>query len=152
MQYHGAKKRSSKNVCTLFAFLSFLLLLPILLLFFLGLDHGEDIHHVAFVVPEPDHDLIALDGLPDLLVSRAGAAPALVLNEGGGRFRGDPRSDGALAGISGDARFLDFDNDGWLDLVGSGPDGPRLLHNDGSGRFVDRSAEILSPDLAAARP
>ncbi|MDP9324160.1 MAG: FG-GAP-like repeat-containing protein, partial [Acidobacteriota bacterium] len=45
------------------------------------------------------------------------------------------------------AQFVDYDNDGWLDLVvagepivhGSASPGVFLLHNDGRGRFEDRS-------------
>jgi hypothetical protein len=47
-----------------------------------------------------------------------------------------------------DVRFVDYDNDGWLDLVATGTPsttggrdvrGVVLLHNDGSGAFSDRS-------------
>jgi len=50
----------------------------------------------------------------------------------------------------GDATFVDYDNDGWLDLVvagtpaASGGRGVFLFHNDGGGKFIDRS-DILPP-------
>jgi Flp pilus assembly protein TadD len=40
------------------------------------------------------------------------------------------------------ATFFDYDNDGWLDLLVTGPSGMSLYHNDGQGRFQDRS-ELL---------
>ena len=57
------------------------------------------------------------DGLPDLLVTEYGAT-RLFQNGGGGRFREITRE----AGIdnprwAGPASFIDFDRDGWLDLV-----------------------------------
>jgi len=42
--------------------------------------------------------------------------------------------------------FFDYDNDGWLDLIVAGPHGASLFHNDGTGRFADRS-ELLPPAL-----
>ena len=72
------------------------------------------------------------DGFLDLF-----AGGALYLNDGAGGFtRG--QQVGALDAL--DATFFDFDNDGWLDLIAAGPHGLVLLHNDGKGRFTDRSA------------
>ena len=98
------------------------------------------------------------DGLIDLFVAGAnGGGPALWLNKGDGTFTRDHRSDAALRAIrtkgvtSWTAAFVDYDNDGWLDLVvgTAGSDaasqGVYLLRNDGSGRFVDRSSII--PDV-----
>ncbi|HEV8218441.1 MAG TPA: FG-GAP-like repeat-containing protein, partial [Gemmatimonadaceae bacterium] len=80
----------------------------------------------------------------------------LWLNDGTGKFRRDSRSDDVLKGLAGvEARsvtFADFDNDGWLDLIiaGAAPSGGvRLLRNDGTGRFVDRSS-ILPPTAQSA--
>ena len=78
-------------------------------------------------------------------------------NRGDGTFARDKRSDEALAvakGLRGrDAHFLDYDNDGYVDLllVGS-PDavdgrGVRLYRNDGTGRFTDVS-NILPSSLS----
>ncbi|MFL5510786.1 MAG: FG-GAP-like repeat-containing protein [Gemmatimonadaceae bacterium] len=92
------------------------------------------------------------DGFLDLFT--AGAQAALWLGRGNGTFTRDARSTGAvqrIAGISPSAaRFLDYDNDGWLDLlvIGNSAAGARqssgifLFRNDRSGRFIDRSTVI----------
>ena len=92
------------------------------------------------------------DGFLDIVVARVnGDEPALWLNKGDGTFMRDSRSAGVLrrlrsvAGMV--AEFVDYDNDGWLDLVvagkpvvhGTASPGVFLLHNDGRGRFEDRS-------------
>lgn len=95
------------------------------------------------------------DGLLDLFVaSTKGGAAALWLNKGDGTFTPDRRSAaalqplGAAAGLA--AEFLDYDNDGWLDLVVVGrpvaarQPGTFLFHNEGNGTFKNRS--ILLPD------
>ena len=95
------------------------------------------------------------DGYLDLFVAGAsGAESALWLNKGDGTFRRDTRSSEALRALRGhiasSAVFLDYDNDGWLDLVvgatgkGGASGGLFLLRNDGSGKFLDRST--LLPD------
>ncbi|HEX2717495.1 MAG TPA: CRTAC1 family protein, partial [Gemmatimonadaceae bacterium] len=95
------------------------------------------------------------DGALDIFVARAaGGAATLWKNSGRGTFTRDGRSAAvlrALAGVATTASFLDYDNDGWLDLVigvASSP-GLFLFRNDGSGRFVDRSS-ILPGDARAA--
>ncbi|HEU4993379.1 MAG TPA: FG-GAP-like repeat-containing protein [Gemmatimonadaceae bacterium] len=82
------------------------------------------------------------DGTLDLvLLSTAGAA-TLWRNSGTGTFARDRRSDGVLPPGSatqvgdGDARFIDVDNDGWLDFIAVGPQSATLLRNDRSGRFA----------------
>ena len=102
------------------------------------------------------------DGFLDLFVaSTNGGEPALWLNKGNGTFTRDRRSSAALenlrstAGLG--ATFVDYDNDGWLDLVvGGTPIGSsrtsgaaQLLRNDGTGRFIDRSTVIPAPVRAA---
>ena len=89
------------------------------------------------------------DGLPDLLAApRGGAGIALWLGGGGGTFESDERPETLLAEAARitihDAIFLDFDNDGWLDiaLAGESPGGQgvlRLFHNAAPGRFEDVS-------------
>ena len=78
------------------------------------------------------------DGALDLFVGGS-----LWHNDGTGSFTRDTRSAEALAGVrsnaGGSATFLDYDNDGWLDLLVAGPHGMSLYHNDGRGRFQDRS-------------
>ena len=95
------------------------------------------------------------DGSLDLFVATmTGGEPALWQNRGDGTFARDGRSSGALgllrsiAGLA--AAFMDYDNDGWLDLLvggspiraGSGSPGLFLFRNDGTGRFLDRSTVI----------
>jgi Flp pilus assembly protein TadD len=113
------------------------------------------------------------DGFLDLVVASAnGGEPALWLNKGNGTFTRDGRSSAALralrsiAGLS--ATFVDYDNDGWLDLVvggapvsrvgaspaearsagGTGSGAQLLFRNDGTGKFLDRST--LIPSLVRA--
>ena len=78
-----------------------------------------------------------------------GTESSLWLNASNGSFTRDRRSEGALKVLRGvsvsSAVFLDYDNDGWLDLVvtGSGAHGGVFLfRNDGTGRLVDRSTVI----------
>ncbi|HLZ45537.1 MAG TPA: FG-GAP-like repeat-containing protein [Gemmatimonadales bacterium] len=71
------------------------------------------------------------DGALDLFVGGA-----LWHNTGLGAFTPGQRLRSASAGT---ATFLDYDNDGWLDLLVAGPAGMSLYHNDGQGRFQDRS-------------
>ena len=90
------------------------------------------------------------DGYFDLFLGGTGGTePTLWLNNGNGTFRRDSRS--TLAGLrklgATAATFVDYDNDGWLDLLITGSDGVVLLRNDGSGRFKDRSA-LLPPSIA----
>jgi Flp pilus assembly protein TadD len=101
------------------------------------------------------------DGFLDLFVaSTNGGEPTLWLNTGNGTFTRDPRSSAAMqtarstAGLA--ATFMDYDNDGWLDLVvvgasiGSGSRSPGvfLFRNDATGRFRDRSTSV--PDSVRA--
>src|SRR5205807_4399147 len=110
------------------------------------------------------------DGFLDLFVASAnGGEPTLWLNKGNGTFTRDARSSAALqalrstAGLA--ATFVDYDNDGWLDLVVAGTPirssktsatagkSPRenpsnavfLFRNDGTGRFLDRSTLVPAP-------
>jgi len=79
------------------------------------------------------------DGAIDIFVAGSG----LWHNSGIGRFTHAARSPTAEAGS---AAFFDYDNDGWLDLIVAGLHGASLFHNDGSGRFADRS-QLLPPAL-----
>jgi hypothetical protein len=86
------------------------------------------------------------DGFLDLFVAGAnGGEPVLWLNKGNGTFTRDSRSSSAmkeLRSISGlTATFVDYDNDGWLDLIVGGA-AQLLYRNDGTGKFLDRSALI----------
>ncbi|MDQ6872814.1 MAG: CRTAC1 family protein, partial [Gemmatimonadota bacterium] len=89
------------------------------------------------------------DGLLDLFIASAnGGEPALWLNKGNGTFSRDSRSSAALRALRSTtglaATFVDYNNDGWLDLVVGTAAKVFLFRNDGTGRFVDRS--MLMPD------
>ena len=98
------------------------------------------------------------DGFIDLFVAGTnGGEPTLWLNKGNGTFSRDTRSSAALRaarvtpGLV--ATFVDYDNDGWLDLVVGGlptgndknAPGLFLFRNDRTGRFLDRSAALPNP-------
>lgn len=98
------------------------------------------------------------DGRIDLFVaSSGGGEPSLWLNNGDGTFRRDGRSTAAMrplrSAVGLAATFVDYDNDGWLDLVVVGTptgrtiDSPGvfLFRNDGTGRFLDRSTLLPGP-------
>ena len=96
------------------------------------------------------------DGDLDLLtLSAAGGAPALWRNDGAGSFTHDARATGTLRParhlVEREAEFIDYDNDGWLDLVVAEAHGLLLLRNDRRGSFEDRSAQ-LPPMLRAGGP
>ncbi|HET8656466.1 MAG TPA: FG-GAP-like repeat-containing protein [Longimicrobiaceae bacterium] len=95
------------------------------------------------------------DGFLDIFVGSAdGGGPELWLNRGDATFTRDRRSDAALRRLRSlhalAADFVDYDNDGWLDLVvagtptASGGRGLLLFRNQGDGTFTDRS-ELLPP-------
>jgi len=104
------------------------------------------------------------DGFLDLFVAGAnGGESALWLNKGDGTFTRDRRSDAPAQGLRSIAglasTFVDYDNDGWLDLVvggtsvGKGDGGAAakvfLFRNDRTGKFLDRSTLIPAPVRAA---
>ena len=98
------------------------------------------------------------DGFLDLFLAGEGEA-RLLTNRGDGSFERDARPTGMLAAIGGlavrQATFLDFDNDGWLDLLVAGEarggtQGLMLFRNAAPGRFDDVSS-MLPQGLGAAR-
>jgi tetratricopeptide (TPR) repeat protein len=101
------------------------------------------------------------DGFLDLFIaSEKAGQSALYLNRGDGTFKTDEVSEEltrTLLGVKAyDASFLDFDNDGYLDLlvvgeaVKEGDQGVYLFHNDGAGKFW-LSPGILPDDLKTGR-
>ncbi|HWP39140.1 MAG TPA: FG-GAP-like repeat-containing protein [Gemmatimonadales bacterium] len=100
------------------------------------------------------------DGLLDLFVASGnGGQPVLWRNGGNGTFTRDSRSSAVFERLRStaahDAEFVDYDNDGWLDLVVVGSpraataSGAFLYHNDGSGKYRDRS-ELLPGSVRSA--
>ena len=101
------------------------------------------------------------DGFLDLFVTSLKAGNCrLFRNQGNGSFEIDNRSEELVQTLQGvrayDASFLDFDNDGFLDLlvVGAsnteGDKGVFLYHNDGTGKFWV-VLNILPEDLTSGR-
>jgi hypothetical protein len=73
-------------------------------------------------------------------------AGAFYHNDGTGKLSRDTRADVPRADVI-SAAFLDFDNDGWLDLILTTGSKLILLHNNEKGGFTDRSA--LLPNAGA---
>lgn len=99
------------------------------------------------------------DGFMDVfLTAMHGGTYQLLRNNGDGTFQSDPQSETfnqILGNTNGmDASFLDFDNDGFLDLlVGgnsstSGGKGVFLFHNDSTGQFENVS-QMLPDNLSS---
>src|SRR3954470_19655747 len=98
------------------------------------------------------------DGFLDLFAGGdAGGAGSLWLNKGDGTFSRDQRSTAILGAAAGGsaATFVDYDNDGSLELLIAGAPsrqtktGLSLLRNDGTGRFLDRSSVVPAATRAA---
>ncbi|MCD4769436.1 MAG: FG-GAP-like repeat-containing protein, partial [Bacteroidales bacterium] len=101
------------------------------------------------------------DGFSDMFVTSSKAGNCrLFRNRGNGSFEVDNRSKELVQTLKGvrayDASFLDFDNDGFLDLlvVGAsdteGGNGVFLYHNDGTGKFWVE-LNIMPEDLTDGR-
>jgi tetratricopeptide (TPR) repeat protein len=86
------------------------------------------------------------DTYTDFFFGEAGGPGLFVMSDGRGRFTTAPVSAGAENADA--AQFLDYDNDGLLDLVTLSDKGARLLRNLGS-KWMDVSAQAISPDLRA---
>lgn len=81
------------------------------------------------------------DGRTDFLIGRADGPASLALSTGRDRFRIETAPP-ALAGIVA-ARFVDYDNDGLVDLLAWTPRDARLLRNVGDG-WVDATSQALA--------
>lgn len=93
------------------------------------------------------------DGLLDIFLASV-TQPALWRNAGKGTFTPDRDAVASVQSVSRidplSAELLDYDNDGWLDVVVAGRRGVVLLHNDGSGKFEDRT-NLLPATLRSTR-
>lgn len=101
------------------------------------------------------------DGDPDLLIngqsgSGIPAVTVLYRNDGNDVFTEVLTS---LTPIIGITRWIDFDNDGWLDVIMSGlgnsltNDSIRLFHNNGAGNFIEMNSNLsgyYATDIAVA--
>ena len=97
-----------------------------------GFTRSADTIHGAGPVAVGDYDN---DGAIDFYVGGTG----LWHNDGSGTFTRDNRST-IPSRAGGEAQFLDYDNDGWLDLLLVNHAGASLFHNNREGRFDDRTA------------
>lgn len=94
------------------------------------------------------------DGFTDFFIGRDDGASALFLSDGRGKFTKRNVVAGKLLALK--AQFLDFDNDGVIDLVVSGLFGTRIFRNLGdgwqefqTGGKIAFGGDILSADLDA---
>jgi Tfp pilus assembly protein PilF len=87
------------------------------------------------------------DGYPDFFFGRASAAGTFAMSDGRGRFAAAAAPDVTSGARS--AQFLDYDNDGVIDLLVITPQGPRLLRNLGA-RWSDVTASAFAAAGAGA--
>ncbi|MFK7845337.1 MAG: FG-GAP-like repeat-containing protein, partial [Rhodothermales bacterium] len=89
------------------------------------------------------------DGFVDLFVAGT-SGHSLYLNDSGTAFTRHTENHGVMASLSTidvqDARFLDIDNDGYLDLYLAG-DSQAVLHNNGSGVFTNETTRLLPESI-----
>jgi Tfp pilus assembly protein PilF len=88
------------------------------------------------------------DGAADFFFGRAGAAGVLVMSNGPGRFTVTAAPEGTRDGVA--AQFVDYDNDGLLDLFVLTTTGARLWRNVGSA-WIDVTARALPEDSSNAQ-
>ena len=92
------------------------------------------------------------DGFPDFFFGRSDGG-VFALSDGRGRFAVAPAPDGVRAGLA--AQFIDYDNDGLLDLLTWSEEGAHVSRNLGQ-RWSDVSANAMprasgGPALSSAR-
>jgi len=87
------------------------------------------------------------DGFTDFFLGASGPASSMALSDGRGGFRVGAAPAGAGAAQA--AQFVDYDNDGLLDLFVATAKGPRLFRNVGSG-WSDASEAAFAKALRGA--
>ncbi|HEY9231803.1 MAG TPA: CRTAC1 family protein, partial [Blastocatellia bacterium] len=87
------------------------------------------------------------DGFTDFFFGRADGAGTLAVSDGRGRFTTSAASAGTEMATA--AQFLDYDNDGLLDLVVATNNGLRVLRNLGN-KWENTSERAISKDLFGA--
>jgi tetratricopeptide (TPR) repeat protein len=87
------------------------------------------------------------DGYPDMFFGRRQGAAMLALSDGKGRFAMATAPAGTGAAIA--AQFVDYDNDGLLDLLTMSKEGLQLARNVGAGRWTDVTRAAGLSALAA---
>ena len=89
------------------------------------------------------------DGFTDFFFGQAQAPGVFVMSDGQGRFKIMPAPDGTKDANA--AQFLDYDNDGLLDLLALTPGGVHVWRNVGDG-WTDVSERAVTPGLRPNRP
>jgi tetratricopeptide (TPR) repeat protein len=84
------------------------------------------------------------DGYTDFFVGKADGAGMLAMSDGRGRFTTSAAPAGTEAATA--AQFLDYDNDGLLDLVVASNSGPRVIRNLGN-KWENTSERAVAKDL-----
>ena len=87
------------------------------------------------------------DGYVDFFFARAGGAGTLALSDGRGRFAVSA-ADESTANAQG-AQFVDYDNDGLLDLVALTPGGLRVVRNLGT-RWMDVTGSAVPGSVSVS--
>ena len=86
------------------------------------------------------------DGYEDLFFAAAEAPGSFAMSDGQGRYRISAAPDGTRAALA--SQFVDYDNDGLLDLLTVSPRDVRVFRNIGRGQWTDVSSVAAFPTTA----
>jgi Flp pilus assembly protein TadD len=89
------------------------------------------------------------DGFPDFFFGRADGEGAFALSDGRGQYTVRPAPASTRSAVA--AQFVDYDNDGLLDLAVLGSSGVTLLRNAG-GAWIDVSATAIPAEWRSGPP